>query len=159
MARTCTVCSHEDLEAIDNALSGGETVGWAATKFGLGRDALFRHRRNHMAALTAVHIARPRAVLARVTAQVNRLESYADDQHRAGRGQLFLAASRELRQSMELLAKLSGELDERPTQVVNIFASAQWKSISAGLMALARNHPELQPELEAVVESAKVGSG
>jgi hypothetical protein len=51
-----------------------------------------------------------------------------------------LSAIREARGNLELLAKLLGELDERPT--VNILVSAEWVPVRAAMMEALDPYPE-----------------
>lgn len=47
--RPCSICSHPDRQAIEAALlAGGESVRALARNFGVTRQALERHRDNHM---------------------------------------------------------------------------------------------------------------
>jgi transposase-like protein len=45
---TCDTCQHADRALIEAALRGGKSVTSTAKAFGLGKDALLRHRQNHM---------------------------------------------------------------------------------------------------------------
>ncbi len=48
MPRTCTVCSHRDREAIDQALVSGEPFRHIATRTGTSTAALQRHKHDHV---------------------------------------------------------------------------------------------------------------
>lgn len=48
MARRCTVCAHPDRDEIDTALVMGRSVRAVAEEYGLQRDAVHRHARNHL---------------------------------------------------------------------------------------------------------------
>ena len=47
---------------------------------------------------------------------------------------------REARGNLELLAKLLGELDERP--VTNVMVSSEWVSVRTAMMEALSSHPE-----------------
>ncbi len=63
MARTCTICSHPQRDAIDQALVTGETLRNLALRFAISAAALHRHRHEHMPVVLA------RAQQARAEAQ------------------------------------------------------------------------------------------
>ena len=46
---SCSICSSQNLKAMDDALSGGMSVRAAQTKFGLSKSAIARHRQNCLA--------------------------------------------------------------------------------------------------------------
>lgn len=50
MARTCTVCTHPERPAIDRALVEGDAYRDIARQFGVSKDALQRHRAEHLPA-------------------------------------------------------------------------------------------------------------
>jgi hypothetical protein len=55
---------------------------------------------------------------------------------------MSLAAIRELRGLVELIARLTGELDDRPVATVNIVASAEWIEVRTALYEALRPYPE-----------------
>lgn len=54
MPPVCTVCSHREAPAIDEALRGGATARAVSAGYDLSYDAVARHSRNHLAARSAV---------------------------------------------------------------------------------------------------------
>jgi hypothetical protein len=54
----------------------------------------------------------------------------------------MLAAARELRACWELQAKLTGELTERPTTVVNVLASPEIQNLTVVLLKALAPYPE-----------------
>ncbi len=124
VARTCTICSHPDREAIDEALVAGESTGMLAGRYRtIDERALRRHRSNHVpATLARAHDAEEVAtadnLLEKVQSLQSRTLSILDKAEGAGDLRTALGAIREARGNVELLAKLLGELNERP--VVNL---------------------------------------
>jgi len=60
-----------------------------------------------------------------------------------GKAALSLAAIRELRGLVELLAKITGELDDRPqVQIVNVTTSPEWLQVRGALMGALRPYPD-----------------
>ena len=47
-----------------------------------------------------------------------------------------------MRQALETVARLSGELDERPSMVIDIAASDEWHQVRTALYQALRRHPE-----------------
>ena len=59
-----------------------------------------------------------------------------------------LAAIREARATVELLAKLVGELDERPVvNIANLFCSTEWLRVQALVIDVLQPHPEARERL------------
>ena len=48
MPRRCSICSHEQLMEIDQALVGGAALSEMAAKYRVSEDALSRHKANHL---------------------------------------------------------------------------------------------------------------
>ena len=54
MARTCTICAHPQREEIDQALvAGREALRDIARRFATSKDAVARHRAEHLPAVIA----------------------------------------------------------------------------------------------------------
>ncbi|MEI2651552.1 MAG: hypothetical protein V9G12_05210 [Microthrixaceae bacterium] len=130
MARACTVCEHDDLEAIDREITGGVPRRViAARRPDLTDSAIGRHTRSHVsAALVRVDraevvevIGRGGTLLERVEALTARVERVLDEADLSGKPSQVLAASKEVRALLELLGKISGELRSDPSvQVFNL---------------------------------------
>ena len=73
----------------------------------------------------------------------------------AGDLRTVLGAIREARGNVELLAKLSGELDERP--VVNLLISPEWLELRAVIVGALEPHPEALHAVVGALESADGG--
>ncbi|HUY07497.1 MAG TPA: hypothetical protein VMU99_09590 [Acidimicrobiales bacterium] len=153
MARACSICTSPRRSAVDAQLVGGDSLAAVGRRYKLSADALRRHREAHLSpALATVAIERYGVDCAReafsgtvdrIEGLIGRLESLlsiAED-----RKSLIGAANiaRELRQCLELVAKLRGELDERPqTTVVNVLATAEFSGIVARLIGALAPYPE-----------------
>jgi len=128
MPRSCTVCEHPDREAIDEALVGGASNRSLASLYDVSEAAVRRHKANHLPAkLVMAQAAEEVAQADHLLAQIQDLQrrtlaileaAESTNQHRTA-----LSAIREARGNLELLAKLLGELDERP--VTNVLVSAE----------------------------------
>ena len=160
MPRSCTVCSLPGREAIDRALVGGASNRSVASLYDVSEAAVRRHRTNHLPA---------RMVMAEKAAELveadNLLDQVGDLQRRAlaildraeeaGELKTALSAIREARGNLELLAKLLGELDERP--VVNLNISPEWLQLRAVIVGALEPHPEALGAVVGALEAAEDG--
>jgi len=142
----CTVCSHADVDEIDAALAAGTPMRELASRYGLGKDALSRHGRSHLSGalkpLTGeVVLSNGALVKDRIEILLASVEGVLLGALADGKGTLSLSAAREVRMGLELLAKLRGELDERP-QVVNIVASQDWIQTRSALFEALAPFPD-----------------
>jgi hypothetical protein len=67
-----------------------------------------------------------------------------------------LGAIREARSNLELLAKLLGELDERP--VVNLNVSTEWLELRAVIVGALEPHPQARESVLRALEGPANGS-
>jgi hypothetical protein len=119
VARTCTVCSHDSRAEIDQSLAEGMPNRRIATQYSLSEASVRRHHDSHLpAALSKAHevevVARADDLLGRVESLQTRTLAVLEAAEENGELRTALAAIREARGNLELLAKLLGELDERP---------------------------------------------
>jgi transposase-like protein len=152
MPRTCTVCAHADLSAVDKALVGGGSYRDVAQRFGLSKHAVARHRAEHLPvrlvkAEQAAQTTEATDLLREVKAL--RSKTYRILLEAEGKGDLktALMAVREARGCLELLAEVEGQLDRRPQ--VSIVASPEWVAVRTALLAALRPYPDAR---QAVVE-------
>jgi hypothetical protein len=148
MARTCTVCRHDDREAIDFGLLAGQPLRDIARRHGVGKDAVARHGQAHVSPALAV-VRREReqrgaeTLVDRVERLYERASAILDAAEAEGRPTVALGAVRELRGIVETLGKLTGELDEKPTtNVVNLIASPDWIAVRGALLDALRPFPD-----------------
>jgi hypothetical protein len=129
---------------------------WA--RYDVSPDAVERHRQHVPISLTRAREAREAAaadtLLALVNARLDKAERHvqlaegligravgAEDLRAAIAGvQAATTANREARECLTLLAKLRGELDERPT--INVTVSAEWVEIRSAPMETLPPFPE-----------------
>lgn len=159
----CRVCLHPNREQIEEELAGGmRSLQLIADAWSLSRDSVRRHRNDHLpASLRAVRERRENAGAERA---IDRLEalyakalSVLDAAEGDGKASLSLAAIKELRGLVELLAKLTGELDERPqVQVLNVSASPEWAETRARMLHALQPFPEAR---QAVALALTKGGG
>jgi hypothetical protein len=128
--RKCSLCIHDRREQIEQALLCGDSYRMVAQRFAVSRDAVVRHRRHLPTALAHAHESKEAfhghsllAQLRELTSEAQRLKATAE---KAGDYRAALAAVRELCRIVELMAKLSGELDSHSeTKILNVTLDAE----------------------------------
>jgi hypothetical protein len=121
---TCSVCASPERAAIERALVEGVAIRAVARQHDVGRDAVARHARNGHVPLDVKVGAGRRADLHAVdlTARAEELYDRARKilEDATGRPTVELAAVRELRAVVELLAKLTGvpAPDDAPARII-----------------------------------------
>jgi hypothetical protein len=135
-------------QEIEQEMLSGGSYRVVAQRFAVSRDAVVRHRRHLPAALAraqelkeVVHGDSLLAQLRDLTAEAQRLKAIAEE---AGDYRAALAAVRELCRIVELMAKLSGELESHSeTKILNVTLDAESaRRISETF--LARHQPLLE---------------
>jgi hypothetical protein len=160
MPRSCNVCSHPDREALDEGLVGGIAFPALVAEYRVSKDSLSRHKANHLPAKlvmaqAAVQVAQADDLLAQVRGLQARTLAILEAAEETSQHRTALAAIREARSNLELLAKLLGELDERPQ--VNILVSPQWLELRTVIVGALEPHSEARGAVLAAIEG--VGNG
>jgi len=155
------VCSHPKREEIDRALVEGVSAAEISGRYRtLGERAVRRHRSNHLPAKLvmaekAAEVAEADDLLEQVGDLQRRALAILDRAEEAGELRTALSAIREARGNLELLAKLLGELDERP--VVNLNVSSEWLELRAVIVTALEPHPEAMSAVVGALEGAGNG--
>lgn len=155
MPMKCITCSHPDREAIDREIVLARlSLGDIGKRHGISKSAVHRHKPHVAPALQAVVAERAKAgpttalqrledLHARATRLLDRAE--ADD-----KPSLSLAAIKELRGLVETIARITGELDERPqVQVLNVAADPAWIATRQAMLAALAPFPEARAAVAA----------
>ena len=130
MPRKCTICVHVDRNTIDDALvTRRGSLRDVALRFDVSKDAVDRHRRNHLPS----HLSKAAEAAEAVTAaglleqmQTLQIKTLAILEA-AENPRTALAAVSQARNNIQLLAEMTGELAAQPT--VNIRFSPEWITI------------------------------
>ena len=163
MPRTCSICTHEDRHTIDRALVGGEgALRTISDHFSVSKTALIRHKDAHLpAALVkareAEDVVRADELLSQVRGLQDRTLAILSASEAAGELRTALAAIREARGNLELLAKLLGELDEAPR--VNVLITAEWAAARTALVDALGPYPEARAAGAAALLGLEGGRG
>jgi len=161
MPRNCTVCTHPNKADIDEALVAGVSSAEIAGRYRtIGERAIRRHRTNHVPeTLAKAHEAEEVAQADTLLEQVRDLQERAldilDKAEEAGELRTALGAIREARGNLELLAKLLGELDERPT--VNVLLSPEWLELRAVIVTALEPYAQARESVLRALDGAENG--
>ena len=116
-----------------------------------------RHKADHLPvtlvrAQGAAEVARADDLLGQVRGLHETTLGILAKAERAGELRTALGAIREARGNLELLAKLLGEIDDRP-QVAVLIASAEWQATRARLVAALLPYPEARAAVAEVLNA------
>ena len=158
MPRTCSICSHEHRDAMEDAFIAGQAKRRIASQYGVSERAVRYHMREHLPALLA--LARDAERAARADTLLDRLEALQsqtlaildapEDQRTA------LAAVAQARRNLELIAELTQELDRHGT--VNLELTLEWQEVKAVLVNTLASYPEAQQAVFNALEEAPSGN-
>lgn len=137
MPRRCTVCAHKKRAEIDKALVERRTFRDIARQFKVSKDALVRHSDEHLPsrlvkAREASEAAQADALLAQVVDLRDKALAILEQAEDSFDPRTGLAAIREARACVELLAKLAGELKDSPT--INVVLMPEWQQIQTAIL-------------------------
>ena len=118
MSRTCTICSHPDLGSIDAALVTGEPYRSIANRFEASSSAVYRHQQDHLPvtlvkAAEAGEVAHADSLRDQLQCLHQKALDILAGAEKAGDLRTALMALQEVRSTMELTAKVTGELVNR----------------------------------------------
>jgi hypothetical protein len=146
----CSVCSHAEVNLINERMLSGVSVRKIAEEFGLGRESVQRHRHNHLP--RELVKSKKLAELASADSLVDRIEGLYDKAihiieiaEKDGKYQPAVSAIKEARASLELLARISGELKAGVT--VNLSYSNQWVDLRSVLVNTLQPYPEIRDKV------------
>lgn len=162
MPRRCTVCDHETRAGIDTALISGASLRDIAGRHDVSKSALERHKARHLPthlakAKEAAEVARADGLLSQVRHLQDRTLCILNSSEEAGDLRTALAAIREARNNLELLAKLLGEIDEVPR--VNVLISAEWVAVRSALLEALAPYSDARAAAAAALLGLEGGRG
>ena len=159
MPRTCTICTHSELEAIDGALVAGVPFRRIAARFSLSEASARRHKSDHLpAVLVTGQAVREEAHALDVVKQLRDINAATlailEDARDTHQSALALKAVDRVQKQIELQAKLLGELQDG--QTVNVLVAPEWVSLRATILVALVPFPDAR---EAVVEALNGNAG
>jgi len=167
----CTICNHPARPQIDLAIATGVAKRAVAERFGVSRDAVWRHGQTHltaeMRAALATKLLQREGDTRRILLEEGAGVTEALKAIRGPLFGLFLAAvdtgdnraatalSGRLHENLALVAKLTGELvPHAGTTITNILLSPDFQRLRAELIRVLARYPEAQAEIAAVFRQA-----
>jgi glycine cleavage system pyridoxal-binding protein P len=160
--RICTICSNPQRAEIDRAAIAGASYRAIAGQFGVSRIALLRHKADHLLAelvkaQQAEEVTQATDLLSMVTerdAKAWALSQAAEaDGDRKTAGQMLRISL----VSLELLARLRGELDERA--VVNVLVMPDYLEARTVLLRALQPYAEARVAAAAALQQLEAQSG
>ena len=130
MSQKCSICNHDRRQEIEQAMLRGESYRAVAQQFAVARGALARHLEHVSAALIQARKLREVEDGKSILIQLRELKTQAEQikvrADRAGDYRTSLLALRGKTRLVELEARLTGELNERPeTKILNFSLDAE----------------------------------
>ncbi len=165
-AGKCASCTHPQQAEINADLISGQSMNSLSKKWGISDTSLAAHKRNHISAgLKAVKAGkdgkglRAKDRLETMISTCENLLKWAQGMQDAnGNFQVLpnvgqaLSAVRELRATIELLARITGELDDRPTTVINVLQTPAWRETTVLLYKALSPFPDARIAVSKVLE-------
>ncbi len=155
MPRACTICGHAARTEIDRALAGGASNRSLASLYDVSEAAVRRHAGKHLPAKLvlaekAAEVAEADDLLSQVQGLQARTLAILEAAEASREHRTALSAIREARSNLELLAKLLGELDDRPQ--VNVLISTEWLRLRTTIITALERHPQARESVLRAVE-------
>lgn len=159
MPRTCTICTHLEVHAIDGALVAGVPFRRIAARFSLSEASARRHKSDHLpAVLVTGQAVREEAHALDVVKQLRDINTATlailEDARDTHQSALALKAVDRVQKQIELQAKLLGELQDG--QTVNVLVAPEWLALRSAILLALASHPEAS---QAVVEALNGNAG
>jgi hypothetical protein len=137
MPRKCLVCESQETRNIDEMLVNRVSISEISRTFKIPYHSIDRHKKNHVSktltkAKHAEEVTAATSLLGRVERIMARCESIAEAATRERDWSPAIAASRELRGCLELLGRLSGELQSGTNLAVRIINGQPARMVAIG---------------------------
>jgi hypothetical protein len=158
--RTCTICSHDHRDAMEDAFIAGQAKRRIAAHHGVTEQALRRHLREHLPALLALardaeRSARADTLLDRIEALQSRIEEFLSRVEDTDNYSATLGGFREMRSNLELIGEVTKELDRAGT--INLELSPEWLELRGVIVAALGPYPAARDSILRALEG--VGNG
>jgi hypothetical protein len=142
--RTCSICSHEHRDAMEDAFIAGQAKRRIASRHGVSERAVRYHMREHLPELLALardaeRAARADTLLDRIEALQRRIEEFLSRVEHTDNYSATLGAFREMRSSLELIGEVTKELDRRGS--INVALNPEWLEVRGVIIAALEPHP------------------
>ena len=147
--RPCTICTHAERAEIDRAIIGGGNLVEVSKRFDCSSQALLRHRDKHIPtdamqagaqSVAASEAGHGTSMAQQAAALHARAMSLLAKAEAAGDLRTALAGVREAARCIELLAKLSGDLDASTT--LNLTVAPAFITVQAAILTALDPFPD-----------------
>jgi hypothetical protein len=150
--RPCTVCTHPDAPAINQALVNRRPFRNTAQQFGVSVWAVLRHHDDHLPetlaqAKAAEETAQADDLLEQVRALRSKALALLLKAEKDGDIKTALSGIREARACIELLAEMMQRIDRRPT--VNLLLAPEWLVTRSALLEALGPYPDARQAVAA----------
>lgn len=152
MARTCTICTHPERQTIDESLVSRVPYRDIAKRHDVTLSALSRHMDGHVSPALAAIQAEKEQQGAETAFDMfvelrDEARSILDAAKEDGKPTIALNAIARLESIVVMMAKITGELNERPQVMVNLFESPEMRQLIRIVQEVCTAHPELRAEI------------
>jgi hypothetical protein len=159
--QVCTICSHDERDAIEDAFIAGTPKHRIASHHGVSERAVRYHMREHLPQLLALardaeRASRADSLLDRIEALQSRTLAILEATEETNEHRTALAAIREARGNLELIGEVTKELNRTPT--LNLHLSPEWLEVRAVIIGALDHHPEARESVVLALEEASNGS-
>ncbi len=155
MAQVCRVCSSERREELERAIAEGRAARAIGREFAVSESSIRRHVASGHASPATVALSGPDGELAdllhRLEGLYGRVQRVLRSGEAKGSASVILRATREARGLLELAAKLTGALDERPQVTVNVLGSPEWLALRGEVLGALVRHPAALADVRAAL--------
>lgn len=155
----CQICTHPDRASMELGLANKVSSRVLAARYGVSRDSLDRHRRNHMAPeliaslmtrgrmsaidLENLRITESEGMLQHLVALRGRLYGWADIAEQQGDVKAAASIAGQAIKTIEVEAKLLGEIKTGTTNVTNnVLVMPEFHAFRTALVQALRPYPE-----------------
>lgn len=128
----CKACNHPKQDEINEQLVRSVSLRRLEKRYGISHQALADHKRNHLSpALVALTKegrlqGSAKSILVHLEDLRDQTDAILEASRKSGNVQQALGAIRTCLGLLELIAKITGELDERPQVTVNLQQTQEW---------------------------------
>ncbi len=145
MPRSCTVCLHPERHAVNVALVQREPYRHIASRYSVSTGALQRHAKDHLPELLAkakdaVDVAEADDLLSRLEALQSRTLAVLEAVEGTENYSIALAAIREARSNLELIGRVTKELESMPT--INLTLNPEYLEARAVIVHALEPFPD-----------------
>jgi hypothetical protein len=159
--QVCTICSHDERDAIEDAFIAGTPKRRIASHHGVSERAVRYHMREHLPELLALardaeRASRADSLLDRIEALQSRTLAILEATEETNEHRTALAAIREARGNLELIGEVTKELNRTPA--LSLHLSPEWLEVRAVIIGALDRHPEARESVVLALEEASNGS-